>query len=130
MSASVSEVAEHDVVFDHKELLERQRRKTKEGKNACIDSIVTEARSMREPADVCANRRGSGEGWWRWWDVKKKRKEKKTIEAHSDLSFLPLLHQKIVGTLSRSNKSRFPSEFLSEKRHCVERRGWGAGGGA
>lgn len=52
-----------------------------------------------------------------------KKKEKKTIEAHSDLSFLRLLHQKIAGTLSRGNKSRFPSEFLSEKRHCVERRG-------
>lgn len=63
MSASVSEVAEHDVVFDHKEILARQRRRMKEGeKKASIDSIVTEARSMRDPANACVNRRGSGRG--------------------------------------------------------------------
>lgn len=32
VSASVSEVAVHDVVFDHKEPLARQRRRTKEKK--------------------------------------------------------------------------------------------------
>lgn len=93
---------------------ENERRK----KNASIDSIVMEARSVRDPADACANCRGSGEGWWRWWC-----KKKKHYRGPFSASLSTALHQKIAGTLSRGNKSRFPSEFLSEKRHCVERRG-------
>lgn len=40
VSASVSEVAEHDVVFDHKELLARQRRRTKEEKKRTLALIL------------------------------------------------------------------------------------------
>lgn len=51
------------------------------------------------------------------------KKKKKYYRGPFSASLSTALHQKIAGTLSRGNKSRFPSEFLSEKRHCVERRG-------
>lgn len=55
--------------------------------------------------NVGGRRRGGGSGG----GVKKKKK--KTIEAYSDLPFLPLLHQKIAGTLSRGNKADFHQSF-------------------
>lgn len=85
------------------------------GKKASIDSIVTEARSVRDPTDACANCRRSREGWWRWWGCKKKKKN------HSG-PFRPSLSAAAPSEDSRDIESRQQKQIsirLSEREEAL-----------